>query len=94
MRAAQSGGPLTRIGRGLRTLAGYVSDGAVLRMPARTLALAVSPYLVAFGPLVFAALTGLDEIWSMVAFISAFDATSLRASIRLPSLRQTPTARP
>ena len=83
VRAAQSGGPLTRIGRGLRTLAGYVSDGAILRLPARTLALAVSPYLVAFGPLVFAALTGLDEIWSMVAFI----VFALAAAVMLFRLR-------
>ena len=83
VRAAQAGGPLTRLGRGLRTLVGYVADGALFRLSARSAALAVSPYIVAFGPLVFAALTGLDETWSMVAFV----ALALAAAVMLFRLR-------
>ena len=83
VRAAQAGGPLTRLGRGLRTLLGYVSDGALFRLSARSVALAVSPYMVAFGPLIFAALTGLDEIWSMVAFV----VFALAAAVMLFRLR-------
>ncbi len=43
---------LSRIGRGVRTLAGYVSDGALARLTRRSVALAVSPHAVAFTPVI------------------------------------------
>lgn len=52
VRAYQAGGLMVRLGRGLRMLAGYVADGALLRLPRRVLALAVSPYAVALSPVI------------------------------------------
>lgn len=66
VRDAQAGSVLTRIGRGVRSLVGYVTDGAFARMHARSIALAVSPYLVAFGPVVALALTSGASIAAML----------------------------
>lgn len=57
MRAYQQGSLLSRLGRGLRKLAGYAADGALLRLPRRTLVLALSPYAVAVAPVVGLAAT-------------------------------------
>lgn len=63
VRAAQSGGLFARLGRGLRTLSGYVADGAAGRIGARPLILMLSPYPIAFAPLFFAAgLSGPDAL--------------------------------
>ncbi|MFK7941867.1 MAG: hypothetical protein AB8B85_02970 [Paracoccaceae bacterium] len=59
VREFQRGGLASRLGRGLRALAGYISDGALRRIGFRTSVLMAGPYLVAFAPVVaFAALSG------------------------------------
>lgn len=55
VRAFQRGNLLARLGRGLRAMVGYASDGALARLPLLTIVLAVSPYIVAFTPVIAAA---------------------------------------
>ncbi len=52
VRDAQRGRLLSRLGRGLRTLAAQIADGSLFRLGRRSVNLAVSPHAVAFAPIV------------------------------------------
>lgn len=73
VRRAQAGSVVSRLGRGVRALAGYGVDGAlgrIARRAPRTLALMLSPFCVAFVPLAVAAALGGGDARSVVILLA------------------------